>query len=858
MQQHMMQQPMMQQHMMQQPMMQQHMMQQHMMQQPMMQQHMMQQPMMQQHMMQQPMMQQHMMQQPINNSAAQQILNSGYNGPVTDIMMQQMGMMQQPMMQQPMMQQPMMHQPMMQQPMNNPATQQILNSGYNGPVTDIMMQQMGIMGGGEKKDIKGQRRINRKKEDIFFLNRQPVMVGGEGVTVAPYDPRFMKNTPFKTREQKKIEESRHEYTKGPQPIIEFTVNDNILSKPTKPSTIYPSPYVPIGPSIQNMYAPNPYAQQNLFIPDNRYPYMFQPNKIPVINNYNIQLPGVMGDHAGLYKVFEDILPGDEYSNTYNTLDERIKILQNLRANLVRHNDGELIGLSGGGKNLRNLLSYIRMMELNPYHIEDDIGRNNPYRDLPSNMLLFRSCYPLQIDSKTNAISCSKNSIGMNVRVYELRVADFFSSELGLERKNLDVWRDIYNYEYIREEILKKKVSQNFVLLYSYYLSDAGKINFNKLRELRNLDNAPESKGITAIDDLKKEFESLVKTAVADPRNGINITLPTDKVLVALTESPNMPLMKWAMKQYSSNGPINKMIFTGFHSDNEWLSIIFQLVATLYTMEVYGICITNFKLRDNIFIKDLKTSGNIVGYWKYIIEDIPYYIPNYGYLLQIDSSYKDIPGITYTILDPDKDAKVLYKIYNKKIDNDDYSENLTFDNFMEAINPSNWGASFINKGGVKPPESIMILLQNMYIEAKTDLETSRNGANNFTINKYIKIYFQKYMHNRIGTLLRVNEITNLVKENPSLDECKPGKICIKEIKPDSQYQCIMITSIPDTNNDIEIYTKNTITDTAYKVEKISIGSIFKYSPFEHLEQNYKPDEAKLAESDMLDIYICKKH
>jgi hypothetical protein len=780
-------------------------------------------------------------------------------------MMPQQSMMPQMMPQQYMMPQMMPQQNMMpqfnmdaiNQMETNPAAQQLLNSGYNGPVTDVMMNQMGMSGGGS--DLRGQRRIHKKKDDIFFLNKKVNQVGGEGVTVTPYDPRFMKNTPFKTQEQKKIEASRFEERKGPQPVIEFTVNDNILGKAAKPSTIYPSPYVPIGPSIQNMFVPNPYAQQNFFIPDNRYPYMFQPNKIPVINSYNIQLPGVMGDHAGLYKVFEDILPGDEYSNTYNTLEERIKILHNLRANLVRHNDGELIGLSGDGKELRNLLSYVRMMELNPYHIEDDIGRNNPYRDLPSNMLLFRSCYPLQIDDKTNAISCSKNSIGMNVRVYEMRVADFFSSELGIERKHLDVWRDIYNYEHIREEIIKKKVNQNFVLLYSYYLSDAGTINLNKLRELRTLDTAPESRGVTDIDDIRREFDTLVRTAAADPRSGINITLPTDKVLVALTEGPNMPIMKWAMKQYQSNGPINKMIFTGFHSDNEWKSVIFQMISALYTMEVYKISITNFKLRDNVFIKDLKTSGNIVGYWKYIIEDIAYYVPNYGHLVQIDSSYKDIPGISYTTMNPVGKTSLVYKIYSDRIDAPTYRANLTFDNFIEAINPSNWGAAFINKGGVKPPESIMTLLQNMYTDATSDLRASRTPGSTtvFTIDKYIKEYFKNYIHNRVGTLLRVSEMPNLVRENPRIDECKPGKIFIKEIRPDSQYQCVMVGGNPDMAGNVKVYTKNAITDTNYREEIISMGTLFKYSPFEHLEQNYKPDEAKLAESDMLDIYICKK-
>jgi hypothetical protein len=482
---------------------------------------------------------------------------------------------------------------------NNQMAQQLIQSGYNGPVTNVMMENMGMLGG--NREIKGQRPIVKNKKDLFFLNPKLKQKGGrenisgDGIQVLPYDPRFTKNTPFKTQEQKKIEASRYEVKKEPATLLEFKVNENIMGKQQKPQQIYPAPFVPVGPSVQNLYMPNPYAQNNFYIPDNRYPYTYDVNQIPVINSYNIQLPGVIGDHAGLYKIFEDILPGDEYSNTYNTLEERLRILYNLRSNLVRHNDGELIGLTGVNTELRNLLSYIQMMEINPYHIEDDIGRNNPYRDLPSNMLIFRSCYPLQVDAQTNNISCSKNSIGMNVRVYEMRVADFFASELTINKKMLDLWREIYYYEYMREEILKKKVSQNFVMLYSYYLSNAEGLNFNKLRELRSMDTAPEKASITGYDEIKKELDMLVKTAVADPRSGINITLPTDKVLVALTEGPNMPLQKWAMKQYQSNGPINKMIFTGFHDETHWQSVLFQIMAAFYTMEVHKISFTNFSL-----------------------------------------------------------------------------------------------------------------------------------------------------------------------------------------------------------------------------------------------------------------------
>jgi hypothetical protein len=316
----------------------------------------------------------------------------------------------------------------------------------------------------------------------------------------------------------------------------------------------------------------------------------------------------------------------------------------------------------------------------------------------------------------------------------------------------------------------------------------------------------------------------------------------------------MPIQKWAMKQYQANGPINKMIFTGFHNENEWYSVLFQMISALYTMEIHNIAINNFSIRRNIHIKDLKTSGNIVGYWKYIIDDIPYYVPNYGHLVMIDTSFNDIPGVSSTVLDPSVEKKEIeYKIYAKQLDVGDsiYIKDHTFKNFLDVLDPSNWGTAFINKGGVKPPEVIMALIEKIYLDAKKDITQP-----NFTIGKYIKQYFKRYIHNRVGTLLRVTEIPNIIKENPNDYDCQPGKIFIREIRPNSQYQCVMVGGV-NTMGDITVYTKTSIDDKDYKEENISIKSLFKYSPYEYLEQNYKPDEAKLNEQDLLDIYICKK-
>src|SRR5699024_6990050 len=91
-----------------------------------------------------------------------------------------------------------------------------------------------------------------------------------------------------------------------------------------------------------------------------------------------------------------------------------------------------------------------------------------------------------------------------------------------------------------------------------------------------------------------------------------------------------------------DGIVQKQLCTGYHNPNVWFSILFQIVAGLYALQINGIYIHGMTLQDNIYIKDLRIKGNMGGYWKYIIDGITYYIPNYGFLVMIDTNYKDIP------------------------------------------------------------------------------------------------------------------------------------------------------------------------------------------------------------------------
>ena len=91
-----------------------------------------------------------------------------------------------------------------------------------------------------------------------------------------------------------------------------------------------------------------------------------------------------------------------------------------------------------------------------------------------------------------------------------------------------------------------------------------------------------------------------------------------------------------------------MIHTGFHSEKVWMVILFQLVATFATMYYNNFVIYNMNIDDNIFIKYLSNSDSSSNYWIYNIDDINYYIPNLGYMVIIDSNYKNLDNGNNTL------------------------------------------------------------------------------------------------------------------------------------------------------------------------------------------------------------------
>lgn len=595
-----------------------------------------------------------------------------------------------------------------------------------------------------------------------------------------------------------------------------------------------------------------------------WPYTLSPPMIqPIIKNFNINTIGPMADHSKISAIYEDVLPTNQSVSTSNTLGERINIYNFVRSVFIKHSDGEDIDLNGNGQN--SLLSYLKFLDLNPYNTNQ--FSKNPYKGLPDDMLIYRSCYPIRYDEKTGGTQCAPNSIGMNVRIYKMTFGEYYLKKQQTNNYNdFNLWRELAFYEYVREQILKRKISPNFPMLYAYYICENCNIDFNKLALIKGKVKLPENQMITKVKldcvqipiPISINLNQIKYVQAVQPRiklNSGNIGIDLEanmnaysgRAIVALTEAPTYNLYSWASRTYQSTGTIKRMINTGYHQSPIWYSVLFQLMTAMYVLQLNSIAFKDFTIEDNVYIKDLSPHDNITTYWKYKIDGLDYYVPNYGYLVMIDTNYKDVENTNYTLIK--QNAQPNYKIYTNFFGNIKYDEevikNMNFVNFKNIFNINSFTKSFTNYGGSKPPEDIVDLLNKINNDATS-------GTKNPNIGYYIQTYMTRLLNNRIGTYLNQIEFPNVRK-----DDAKPfykGQIVVQEVQHET-YK--FVTYMEQTGNQVKILTKEDARKEDIIEKNVPRDTLYNYSRYDNIVQIYKPLEANLNEEDLLETYIIDK-
>lgn len=658
--------------------------------------------------------------------------------------------------------------------------------------------------------------------------------------------REPKNTPFIPNQQKELYQTKKNENPPPQnieqnPLINLQIYDQNPPPPPKQDM---NKY--LASTVPSVFYPPQYSN-------------IQQQPINVIKNYHINASGPNVDHTKLSYIYEDVLPTKNISTIPTTISERITFSNYLRSTLFSRGDGTCIDLEGTSSN--SLISFIKFMDLNPYNTYK--FSNNPYKGLPNGFLIYRSCYPIRHESMTNSVSCAKNSAGSNVRIYKLTNEEFNPNTSNNSIKIAsDAWRDVIYYEYIKEQVIKKNESPNFVMMYGYYLNENSNIDFDKISQIKGDKTKVEDKFIKTN---SQSTNSLHGNNITKPKiplsnveynnknmmkNQENITFEsnpkayTGKVLISLTESPLYNIYGWSSRIYQADGNIRRMVHSGFHSDDVWFSVLFQMMSALYTLQNHGIVFNNYNVENNIFIKDLNPHGNVTNYWKYKINGIDYYIPNYGYLVLFDSSYQDIENPVSKISNL-RNFKIDSKIYDNYLSDEELNTK-TFEQFKKTFNTNIFSQSFIDEGGSKPPANVIRFLEQIMNYCNNDKQQE--------IGEYFYRFMRKFMHNRIGTYVKEVEVNN-IRINEARDFNR-GDIIVHEISANTYKFALFYRSLSD--GICRILTKEDNSDDIIDMD-VPISVLYNYSKIEPIVQDFKSGTThNLNEQDLLETYVINRN
>lgn len=565
-------------------------------------------------------------------------------------------------------------------------------------------------------------------------------------------------------------------------------------------------------------------------------------QLPIVNNYNIRTTGPSDDHLKLNAIYQDKFP-DEVSFTLESLGSRISFYRFMRNMMFPTGDEVKVTFKGGTYEGESLLSRIKFLEINPYSYYR--FSKNPYRGLPNDFILYRTCYPIRYNPKTNSTECAGKSMSINVRIYKLVIGK--NEQLADDIQNDLVWRDIDFYQQVRENILKNNNSPHFPIFMGYFIVDNPNIEFDKInQEKARIKNENERKLNNTADKFLANFQN------GPMLEQIKITNETEikrKAVVALTEAPSKNMIQWASKTYQSNGNVNDMIDSGFHTEEVWNNVLFQLYTAIYTLQKNKIIINDFNFGRNVFVKKINTGYKAQNYWKYIINGIEYYLPNYGYLVMIDSNFKDYDNET-TGKTPGYNTE--FKIVGKNIGketktiSDEEYLSKTLEMLKSATNTNQFGRDFINGGGTEPPSKILNLMNEIHKDII--------GSNEKDISKYIQRYFRKYLNNRIGTILTEQEKEKI--HNMVLSDLRKGDLIAFE-EHQEIFRVALITEM-DKNTQppvIKVLTKDRSEhgkDKVFRETNITGYKIMQFGETEEIKQENEPID--FSNNNLLETYF----
>jgi hypothetical protein len=505
------------------------------------------------------------------------------------------------------------------------------------------------------------------------------------------------------------------------------------------------------------------------------------NEIPLQKIYNINLSNADQQYGMLNSLYEDILPGDPFVYSMIKISEREELRKFIKNSIIKSYDGDDITIQPAGS--KSLLSHFKILHFNPY----GIGNKNPFTNFPKNFLIYNMVYPVHYED--GKIENAKKSMGYNLRIYNLNKAEntfrdapiILPTGLPYSEDDSQVWREIKYYQQIKTNVINTKKSPNFITMLFYGKDRVSKIKYTELERVINNYDISLSGSTSLFDNIQNTVQ--LKEYFGGDFKPVNLNDDSGVSLLVITEAPNYNILEWASPVYNKFSARHEMVSTGVHTESEWKSVLFQLVHACYILEQEKLSFNNFTLENNIFIKDLFVNKSNVNHWKYKVDNFEFYIPNYGYLVLIDSRFID-------------------NAVGDKI------------NFNVNIN-------------LKPDLNNML---NNLLNLNTPINNIINNIiNSPTIKDALLNNFNQFLHNKLGELLITSERNNL--SITRLPDLRKGSLVVYQERYE-QYKWVIIKDILPNG-------KYRIIDNINNTKDVFPHSLLSYPKNEIILQTNKP-------------------
>ena len=628
-----------------------------------------------------------------------------------------------------------------------------------------------------------------------FNNKRYIKPLSGGSIYSEVNSSNIRNNPFITKDNKEIYKKRQDENPPREPPILVDQKVYAPQQQYQPPPQPPPAFIPIFNEDNTL--------NERILP---YPFTNVMTQQPVQKNYTLNLPSVLGSYTAINRIYEDVLP-PQYQYAATTIFQRIQLIDYLKNTMIKHRNGEELIQNIYNDRENTLLSYIKILKFNPYTIKKNI-----YNDLPINFLIFNAGYPIRVEPKTKRIELGRESMGINIRVYFMTIKDykykFYSdnSDLKINDIESDVWRELKYYDYIKINILEKKVSPNFIAPILYKIDSSNKIDWKN--SIKNKEKEIKSSGIEYLLTINNGGNQLNSKKELPDIETTDINKDSGRSLILVTESPTCSLLQWSSKIYDKNGTVYKQISSGFHSEDVWMSILFQIMHIFKVLEEKNIYFSSLSLENNFYIKDLLIESNNIGCWIYNINGVDFYVPNYGYIVLFDSKFTD-HKIPSSLL-PSDVINHKYKInsdiiYRKNHPN--YDSIKIYEQMKEILSFNTLNHTFKLLGGIPPNIDII-----------NKIQTHINGSTKIDSSLFINC-FSMFLNNKIGKQLTKLEMEKISIKRPNVKNLSISMLVPYMIR-NNEYIWSIITKIESN----KVYG---ITTDINNIHQLNISNIVNY-------------------------------